>query len=146
MNTGSPTLLGESDDGCGDASGHRLGVSTAADRHCQIGVLINDCHDIRQEPMTVRRKKMALLEFLVILLDIRHISLAKQFIALLHLGHERLQDLLCLVGFLDNGILLLVPFIIARHDRQIMMKKTTIVRELDHLRIYEDELQLRRML
>ena len=86
---------------------------------------------------------MAVLVFLVIEFDIVYESLAEQFVALVHLDAERAQHTLGILGLLYNGR---IPFIllVARigKDGQIMLEQIGIGRELYHLRVDEDQLEL----
>ena len=85
---------------------------------------------------------MALAVLLIIELDIRDVRLTQQLIPLLHLSHKRLEHYLGLVSLLHDCVFLLLSVVIGRENGQIMMQQAAVVREFDHLRVDEDELQL----
>ena len=90
---------------------------------------------------------MAVTVFVIIELDIVDRRLAEQLVSLVHLNAERAQNRLCLGSFLDNGIGHFILFArCIRQYRQIMVQQARISRKLHHLRVYEDELELGRVL
>ena len=146
MYSGSPSLLCQADNGSGNAPGLSLGIASATDGHGQVSILIDDGHYVRKEAVAFGRKEVTVLVFLVVLLDVGNKSLAEKLIALLHLGHQRFEDLLGLVRLLHYRIVQLFPLVVARENGEVVMEEASVMGELDHLGIDKDELEFRRVL
>ena len=128
-----------------DTCNRRLHLLTRL--HDEIAILIDDDHDIRQVLVmqTVRHQLSRIQttshELIVIILQVTYTGVHEQFIAVLHLDHQRVQSVNHLVAIGDDDLL----GIGIRHRRQVMFQQRFVWRKLDHLRIHHHEFQLRRV-
>ena len=147
MDACGAALLGEAHDGPHDAFLHVPRLRAAAAGHSQVGVLVDDHHEIGEEAVAVLGIELAVLVPLVVELDVVDECLAEQGVALVHLGAERTEDLLGLLRLLDDGrIGLLILVGGRRQDGEIMLEQASVRGELHHLRVDEDHLHLGGML
>ena len=139
MDTCGPSLLGKTDDGCGDAPGHGFGVSSTSDRHREVCIFIDNRDYVGQEPVSLGGKEVTVPELVVIELDIGDIGLAQELVTLFHLEDQRLEHLFGLICFLDDRILLFLLFIVAGKYRKVVVKQPAVGGEFDHLGVDEHE-------
>ena len=79
----------------------------------------------------------------VVQLDVVDSGLAEKFVPVIHLYAEGAQNLLRVLRILDDGTVGLILFRARiRQYCEVVLKKLGIRRELHHLRINEDKLQL----
>ncbi len=147
MYSGCASFLRETDDGGRNPPGERLAFGAETGRHGEVGELVDDHHKIWQILVPVCREKLAVLVFLVVVLELVHSGKAEQGVALVHLDTERIKHIGRIPCFLYDGVLRLL-FLRGRRrqDGEIVLEKPLVGRELDHLRVDEHEFQFRRML
>ena len=116
MDTCSPTLLSQTDDGCLYVLGCLLSLLIGTSGHYKVCVLINDHHKIRKIFMSIGRKKVTVLIFLVVQLEIIDTGKGKKVVPFVHLYAEGIEHLLRLFRILDDCVLLFLLF--ARRHRQ----------------------------
>ena len=127
MDTGSPTLLRKTDDRrldvlCGFAC-FRAGSS----RHCKVGILIDDNHQIWKILMSIGRKQIPVLILLVVKFEVVHAGKGKKFITLIHLDTERIEHEFGLLRILHDCVFLLILLAGShRHDGKIMLQESII--------------------
>ena len=139
-------LLGEAHYGGGYASGACLCLRSVH-RHYQVGILVYDHDQIRQEVVSFGREKMAMPVFLIICLDLIDTGLAEQGVAVVHLDAEGPEGGIrqtLVVHYDALGLLLGIGC--SRNGSQIVMQELAVGGELDLLRIHEHEFELGRML
>ena len=131
VNTHGTRLLGDTGDRCFDL---------LACLHDQIAKLINDHHDERHELVSLLRIQMARDKLGIVFLDITHMRLHQQLIAIIHLLTYGIKchDHLRAIG---NHRLIRIGQL-----RQIVTLQFRIDTKLHHLGIHQDKLQFRRML
>ncbi|CCX56345.1 unknown [Bacteroides sp. CAG:1060] len=143
MQTGGTSLLGKADDGIGNASACRSCFRCSAYRHGKICVFIHHYHYVRKVSVSMVRAQLALLVSGVVQLDVVDSGLAEKFVPVIHLYTEGAQNLLRVLRILDDGTVGLILFrACIRQYCEVVLKKLGIRRELHHLRINEDKLQL----
>ena len=97
--------------------------------------------------MPVGRQELTILVFLVIVLEFVYSCKSEERIAVVHLHTERIQNVGCVLGLLDDCILCLL-FLRAgrRKNSEVVFEKALVGSELDHFRVDKHKLELGRML
>ena len=85
METGSPTLLGQTHDRVTDVLGTFPRIRIGTSGHGKVRILIDHNNQLRQELMSVRRKEVTVLVFLVIELDVVYTCRSEKLVSLIHL-------------------------------------------------------------
>ena len=147
MDSRGTALLGQPDDGIGDAPGLVLGLASHSSGHGEVSILVDNRNDVRQISMSFGRQEMTVAIFVVVKLDIVHRGLAQELVSLVHLDAEGLENVVSLSRLLDNGVFSLLLLVgCGRKHCEIMMEEILVGIEFHHLRVNEDKLQLRRVL
>ena len=122
----------------GDAGNGQLHL--LAGGHNEVAELVDDHHDVRHELMAVVRIELTRLEFGVVLLDVAHLGLLQQVVAVVHELAEAFERLHHLGHIGDDGVLVVVGYL-----GQEMVLDGGIDGELHLFGVDHHEFQLGRM-
>ena len=116
------------------------GFHLAACGHDEVGELVDDKHDVRQETVTLGGQQLAGLELLVVFDDVAALSGFEEVVALVHLNAQGVERAHHFLHIGDDGVLRIGEL------GQIMALNAVVKRQFHLLRVDHDEFQLRRML